>query len=180
MEMKGMDKFLEKLITQTHSRTILKNTRKTPPTTRPGKNPGDSIFLSYPTNSPKKHEQIITRQIKTGGDYQHRKLKRIPTKPGNRLECVGEFTGSEPVDILMSIGITEIKPNKIQNRGAYQQLLPMESAIYLCLGGFTLKGAVGILMESRNNRRKDEKRDLRWKGQRRYFQKRTADPRVYL
>jgi hypothetical protein len=181
-----MDKFLEKLLTETHSLPKDKTTLETRPAAHPVKNPKDSILTSHPFHYIKKWDRIITDEVKTRGDYQQR--ERMPKKSGNRLERVGEFTCNEAVGILMAIGITGVKLNEVQKRGEYQikkiKLSPKKSGNRLeRVGEFTGNEAVDVLMAigtTGGKLNETRKEDLRWKRECRYFQKRTANPRVYV
>jgi hypothetical protein len=184
----GMDKFLllQRILTEMHSLAKDNTTLETRPAAHPVKIPGDSILTFHPFCSIKKHDRIITDEINTRGIYPQRTLKLMPKKPGNRLERIGEFTCNEAVDILMAIGITGVKLNEVQKRGEYQikkiKLSPKKSGNRLeRVGEFTGNEAVDVLKaigKTGGKLNETRKQGLRWKRERRYFQKRTADLRV--
>ena len=176
-----MDKFLllQRILTETYSLAKDKTSLETRLAAHPVRNPKVSILTSLPFYSMKKHDRIITDEVRKGGDYQQRTLKIIPKRPGIRLESVGEFTCNEAVDILMAIGTTKGKFNvsEVKNRGEYQiKTKPKISANIKSVGELSLFRE-GFLMAIRNNWRKNESRKegVRWKRKSRFFQKRTAD-----
>lgn len=185
-----MDKFLKKLLNEMHSLQRDKNARKILLAARPVRNPNSSFLTSHPFHSIKKCDRIITDEVKTRGGHRQKTLALMPKKPVNRLECVGEFTCNEAVDILMAMATMGGKLKEVQKRGEYPikkiKIKPKKSGNRLeRVGEFTCKEAVDVLMargtkgeKLNETEKRSRKKGLRWKRERRYFQTRTVVPVV--
>ena len=116
-----MDEFLEKLLTQTFTFSLHKNSknREKKPMHTTRRNPKSSILTPYPIYSPKRHDLNAAKTIQIRVDWLPQQFKIMPKNKLERsLKCIGEFTGKEAVDILMATG-TGGKLNETSKNGLW-------------------------------------------------------------